>query len=300
MDSTTNNLQLPLPNFGDERRKYTFYRIVNTENGKCYVGLTHDVKTRKSLHFGQLQNGNHHNTHLQYAYQKYGSDAFQWENIERKLLTESDAFEREIYWIAHFDSFENGYNMTQGGEGASKPCVWNGIQYNSVSEAAMALGISGSSMSWRLTQGYTCDDDVAEHRRWNIRVCVWNGIEYPSVADAARAIGVSVKAMEYRMRQGFTCDNDMTDPNKPCTWNGVEYPSRKSAALALGIAEKTIIWRLQNGYACDEDMQGAVICIWNDIEYPSHKAAARAVGIPYTTFRHWIAKGYKSDNDVKK
>lgn len=54
--------------------------------------------------------------HLQFAYNKYGIDAFLFEIVE--LCPVDKLNEREIYWISYFDSYNNGYNLTTGGAGA--------------------------------------------------------------------------------------------------------------------------------------------------------------------------------------
>jgi group I intron endonuclease len=48
------------------------------------------------------------------AMQKYGIDAFSWQIIEE--CSKDDLEIREQHWIAVFDTFRNGYNLTAGGE----------------------------------------------------------------------------------------------------------------------------------------------------------------------------------------
>lgn len=47
---------------------------------------------------------------------KYGKEHFHIEIVE-KDTKESELDERERYWIAYFNSYENGYNSTLGGDG---------------------------------------------------------------------------------------------------------------------------------------------------------------------------------------
>ena len=44
---------------------------------------------------------------------KYGINHFHIEEIENDEI----ACKREIYWIEYYDSFNNGYNATKGGDG---------------------------------------------------------------------------------------------------------------------------------------------------------------------------------------
>ena len=59
------------------------YEIVNTVNGKRYIGSSVNIKTRWSQHRVRLSSGDHHCPPLQRAWVKYGSDAFEFRVIER-------------------------------------------------------------------------------------------------------------------------------------------------------------------------------------------------------------------------
>ena len=66
------------------------YEILNTVNGKRYVGQTSDFTKRWSRHRVMLRNGTHDNKHLQSAYVKHGVGAFQFNELARchpKALT---------------------------------------------------------------------------------------------------------------------------------------------------------------------------------------------------------------------
>lgn len=43
------------------------YRIINSVNGKCYVGSSIDLNRRRKEHFYHLENNSHPNIHLQNA-----------------------------------------------------------------------------------------------------------------------------------------------------------------------------------------------------------------------------------------
>ena len=50
------------------------YKITNLIDGKVYIGQTVNYNKRKKRHLSSLENGNHHNEHLQRAFDKYGRD----------------------------------------------------------------------------------------------------------------------------------------------------------------------------------------------------------------------------------
>lgn len=91
------------------------YKITNNITNKCYIGKTErtiqerwkEHKKNISLYKDRLP--------LYRALNKYGVDNFTIEEIEQCDNYEID--DREIYWIAHFGTYKNGYNCTGGGEG---------------------------------------------------------------------------------------------------------------------------------------------------------------------------------------
>lgn len=91
----------------------TIYRIVCFRTGEVYVGATENFKRRKWKHLHELKQGIHHNHKLQRAYTEYSGNAFYFETIEEVIRSLSD--EREIYWVGHYDSYFNGFNLTFGG-----------------------------------------------------------------------------------------------------------------------------------------------------------------------------------------
>ena len=91
------------------------YCIENTLDGQKYVGQSVDIYARWHVHSTKLNGNRHPNIHLQNAWNKYGEDAFSFYILEQ--CNQSSLFDREMYWIDKFDSFNNGYNKTAGGEG---------------------------------------------------------------------------------------------------------------------------------------------------------------------------------------
>lgn len=89
------------------------YKISNSIDDKVYVGLTsNNIEYRFKQHLKNSENLNDKKP-LYTAMRKYGKDKFKIE-----LLEETDIpGEREKYWIKFFDSYKNGYNASEGGEG---------------------------------------------------------------------------------------------------------------------------------------------------------------------------------------
>lgn len=78
--------------------KYTpspgIYIILNTKNGKIYIGQAEDIHARQVEHKRDLKKNRHHNQHLQHAWNKYGEKAFQFKTLERCSITELDSREQ--------------------------------------------------------------------------------------------------------------------------------------------------------------------------------------------------------------
>ena len=96
------------------------YKYTNLLNGKVYIGQTiQELKERHAKHvsvaFGK-ENGHGYNYLIHRAFRKYGVDNFSLEILERVDNTLLNQKERE--YIALYDSYEHGYNMTPGGESA--------------------------------------------------------------------------------------------------------------------------------------------------------------------------------------
>jgi predicted GIY-YIG superfamily endonuclease len=98
--------------------KYSVYLIKNTTTNKIYIGYTKlSVYKRWQQHKNRAVK-NDSNTPFYNAIRKYGFECwtiftlFESENI---LLEEIK--QKEIYYINFYDSFNNGYNATIGGDG---------------------------------------------------------------------------------------------------------------------------------------------------------------------------------------
>jgi len=93
------------------------YKIQNRINGDCYIGQSKNIEVRWETHktIGRNYNLSYANISLYKAFYNYGLTNFEFSILEECQLDQLD--EKEIYWIKYYDSFNNGYNMTPGGQG---------------------------------------------------------------------------------------------------------------------------------------------------------------------------------------
>ena len=99
----------------DFKHKSGIYMCTCNGNGKSYIGQAKDVKDRKCEHLSELRGGRHFNQYLQRSYNKYGEDSFIWRVLE--YCNEDELNNKEIYWIAYYDTYKNGFNANEGGGG---------------------------------------------------------------------------------------------------------------------------------------------------------------------------------------
>ena len=100
---------------------YRIYLITNLAKTKnnLYVGQTkYSIEQRFNEHWYEAQHltTKHYDTVLHKAMCKYGIENFKIELLEDNV-PEEHVDDREIYYIALYDSFNHGYNMTKGGQG---------------------------------------------------------------------------------------------------------------------------------------------------------------------------------------
>ena len=94
------------------------YLISNDINNKMYIGATiTSITERYSKHIYDTFNTSD-NSAIHHAIRKYGQEHFFISQLEECSI--DNVFEREQYWIKFYNSYENGYNETIGGEGCPK------------------------------------------------------------------------------------------------------------------------------------------------------------------------------------
>ena len=93
------------------------YKITNLINQHSYIGKTEALnpEDRWKEHLHEATKGRSWHRAIYRAIRKYGKENFSFEVIEET----SNPEEREKYYIQYYDTYNNGYNETMGGDGAS-------------------------------------------------------------------------------------------------------------------------------------------------------------------------------------
>lgn len=102
------------------------YKILNTINGKFYIGSSINIEKRFKQHRAELNKGTHNNKYLQNAWNKYGANNFEFIIVEcvdnLEILRD-----RETYYI----------QKTQ--------CANHNIGYNLLNDTNIGLGVHASN-----------------------------------------------------------------------------------------------------------------------------------------------------------
>jgi group I intron endonuclease len=176
------------------------YKITNKINGKIYIGKTTlTIPLRWKEYKWKSRNALSNHVPLYQAMAKYGINNFEITEIEQ--CNDDDVDNREKYWISFYDSYNNGYNATLGGEGKAT-CdhtliysLWNtGKDITQIAEITgygreavrNALDKYGISIQERLERGY--------HAQGRVTAKLDKETEeilevFPTAEAAARALG---------------------------------------------------------------------------------------------------------------
>ena len=173
------------------------YKITNSINGKIYIGKTlRTVEERFREHCQDSKNCRREHRPLYSAMRKYGVENFSVEEVEQ--CEDSEAEEREIYWIDFYGSYGKGYNATLGGDG--KPYIDRDLVIKTYKEeqnqrkTAMKLGISTDSVHDILIQNNIPIKSTAEMNSKAVAMLDKETLKviqiFPSACAANRFLGI--------------------------------------------------------------------------------------------------------------
>lgn len=88
------------------------YAITHKDSGKQYIGSSKNVTERLAGHLNLLSKNNHHNHHLQYAFNKHGRDAFVFKQILVCSPEDRINYEQSIMDGYKVTNKRHGYNIS--------------------------------------------------------------------------------------------------------------------------------------------------------------------------------------------
>lgn len=214
------------------------YKITNLITGKVYIGQSRDIKARWEKHKSVYKNQENHRYKLYRAMNKYGLQNFLFEVIQECKIDQLN--EKEQYWIQFYDSYNNGYNMTLGGDGfvgANDKIV---LQYNS--HGKFLREFSSAHEAERETNIlFTNICRVCRGERPHAGGFIWRYKNNPlPVKDLGNILVRGKRILQYDLNMNFI----------------QSYPSRTKAAEAIGISKTAI------GNACSGKQKTAGGFLW--------------------------------------
>ncbi len=141
--------------------QYKLYKVVNVSEGQTYIGATtKSIDARKVDHEHKANRGS--GSYFQEAIGTYGSDAFEWTQIDTANNV-NELAEKERQYILQYNSLENGYNQDSGGGFQKNVYQYSNtdgtlvVVYDSLESAASAVNASRTAISNTcLGQNKTC------------------------------------------------------------------------------------------------------------------------------------------------
>lgn len=97
---------------------YSIYKATNTITGKSYIGFDKSWPSRKYGHKSRSKN-EAHNYKFYNSIRKHGWENFVWEVIYQSKDFDHTYKIMESYFIESYNTYEDGYNMTKGGDGVT-------------------------------------------------------------------------------------------------------------------------------------------------------------------------------------
>lgn len=191
------------------------YKITNNINNKAYIGQSINIEERWKKHKWHTKKQSHYP--LYRAFSNYGLENFTFEILEQCHADQLN--DREIYWIDHYNTYYNGYNLTLGGDGA--PGAMVKLSKEDIAIIYDLLANSSMTQHEIAQQFQVGDDTISEINHGKTRINF--DISYPIRKNKKdKRYCVQCGKELHRNTQGNYCSNCIG-----VTKRRVEHPSRE-------------------------------------------------------------------------
>lgn len=137
----------------EDHSKSGVYQILNTVNGKRYVGSAVDFRRRWNSHKNKANQGLHHNRHFQSAWLTYGENAFVFSVLEYTSRCNAVLVEQKYIDTFHATDGDYGYNMS--------PAAGSQLGFKKTAES---IEKSASAIRGRKRSAEAVEKTAAAHR----------------------------------------------------------------------------------------------------------------------------------------
>lgn len=146
---------------------------------------------------------------------------------------------------------------------ACKPVYIGNERFDSLGDAALALGLKKATLYRRLKNGYTEEQlrSPVEHttgqKRRTAKPVVINGISYNSIQTAAKHLGISYQTLHSRIKNGMETEKviakrKVNRKEIKLSYKGVNYPTIKAFCDAFGFPYSRTKYHITKGTPLDE------------------------------------------------
>ena len=189
-------------------KKGIIYTVTNKETKMVYVGLTtKSLEVRKKDHNKKSKKGKSYA--FQQAIATYGPEAFKWEQVDY-ATTIDELAEKEKAYILKYNSKEDGYNLSVGGDVQKSVYQYNistGVlvnKFSNLTDAGATMNLTKQDLSkvclsvnkvsngfvWSYSSTYPIH--INDNRRKVVQQLTLEGeflTEYKSVSEASKLTG---------------------------------------------------------------------------------------------------------------
>lgn len=134
-------------------KRGVIYKITCKITNKVYIGQTiRPMNERFERHLKEAEKTPNTKNHFHRAIRKYGRDNFTIEEIDSSY-NQDDLNQKEKFWIASYNSIEDGYNTAEGGEGGN---TYKGLNKEEMGEVKEKISKSNSGRNNGMSRHLKC------------------------------------------------------------------------------------------------------------------------------------------------
>jgi group I intron endonuclease len=209
----------------------SIYRCYNILTGKSYIGYDSNWPSRKSKHIYDYLNKKspNYNCHFYKALRKYGIENFSWEILYQSWDKKYCLNVMESFFIEQYDSFNNGYNMTKGGEGTLGKKSWLGKKHTEETKIKISLSLK------RKIRSEQHSENISKSLKGKNK-SKWPNERKERFSKQRKGIKPHEMTEEIRKKISISCSGGNHYSAIPVTINDVKYSCKKEACQKLNLS----------------------------------------------------------------
>lgn len=242
---------------------YYLYKITNLVNGKLYIGVTANPKSRERQHLREKPRKGKISL-IKQAALKYGPDSFNFEVI--CIGEQSYIYDLERKAIEQYDTINFGYNLVPGGLGSlgkkvrersdDYSCFVSGFWFPNKRIACEALNITNTNVFYKWKKLGVLGD-VCKPRNAHVldQPTYFKGFWFESILKASEVYNKPPETIrKYILLGKFEEDSKVRNipPKRKPAINGTTYNDLREASLVTSVPYNTLrqyFYQNKEGYS---------------------------------------------------